>query len=226
MTKSICLAIFLFVSQTAVPAPTVREVLVAAGIKELALYPDNLLSTRLTDDLRKGQYFHLAYHINPSAEGLLIFSNDKRLIRELYGWELVNLPNDGIVYHKSQVHFAPTHWLEMSVFDPITRRDRQIYPPKPYQPVRKAFIERVANAYKVRGEDWFRIHNHHMDPELFDSALVSEVVVDAGSKSISFVVRFGDRENANDPLPFSETALVRCAPIDRIEQLQCFERAQ
>jgi hypothetical protein len=54
----------------------------------------------------------------------------------LCGWELAILPDERIVYHHSQIHFAPTHWLEVSVFDPTTLKEKQIYPPKPYQPVR------------------------------------------------------------------------------------------
>jgi hypothetical protein len=112
----------------------------------------------------------------------------------------------------------------VSVLDPGTGRQKQVYPPKPYQPVRSDFIQRVADAYKRRGEDWFRVHNHHMNPELFDSALLSTITVDRVSNVMRFQVRFGDRENANDPLEFTEDVLVTCGPIDSFDDLKCTER--
>jgi len=225
MVRCACLILFLLFSQTGKEPPSVREVLAVAGNSYPDRYPVDLLNTKLADDLMKGHYFHLGYHINPSAEGLLIFSRDRKFMRELFGWELATLPDGSIVYHHSETHFAPTHSLEISVFNPSTQQDWQIYPPKPYQPVRREFIGGVAKVYEERGADWFRNHNHHMNPELFNSFLAGEVGVDKAN-SIAFAVRFGDPENGNDPLPFTAEVSVRCAPIDRIEQLQCSERAQ
>jgi hypothetical protein len=107
----------------------------------------------------------------------------------------------------------------------VRKRREATAAPKPYQPVRRDFIERVAQVYRERGELWFREHNHHMDPELFDSALVGSVSVDAAGRLLSFTVRFGGSDNANDPLPFSQLVRVSCEPIDQIEQVQCRERA-
>jgi hypothetical protein len=193
-------------------------------VDDLGEFPPDLLDAPIDDEKRSGRYIRLSFHMNPSAERLLVLSSDMNLRRELYGWELATLPDEGIVYNHSQIHFAPTHWLEISIFDPATLKQTQIYPPKPYQPVRRNFIDRVARAYKERGEAWFRDHNHHMDPELFDSALVGTVSVGASGRSLSFTVRFGDSDNANDPLPFSELVRVNCEPIDQIEQVQCRER--
>jgi hypothetical protein len=137
----------------------------------------------------------------------------------------VTLPGDSIIYHHSQVHFAPTHSLQISVFNPVARKSVQIYPPKPYQPVRRAFIERVAAEYKQRGEPWFANNNHHMNPEMFDSHIMDKIAIDGASKSISFRVQYGEPDNARDPLPFSEMIMVTCAPIDNIETLKCVERA-
>src|SRR5207249_10666867 len=62
--------------------------------------------------------------------------------------ELLVLPDGSIVYQHSQVHFAPTHSAEISVLNPATGAEKQIYPPKPYQPVRSAFIQRMSELYK------------------------------------------------------------------------------
>jgi hypothetical protein len=171
-------------------------------------------------------FIYVASHINPSAERLIVLSRNLKVVRALSGWKLAMLPDETVVYHRSQIHFAPTHSLEISVFNPVTRIEKQIYPPKPYQAVRKAFIDRVARAYEERGEAWFSRYNHHMNPELFDSTLEGEVTLDPAARSLSFRVRFGDRDNTRDPLAFSERVAVTCGPTDRIDRLQCRERLQ
>jgi hypothetical protein len=169
------------------------------------------------------RFIHRSEHINPSAETLTILSPDMKVIAQLDGWELVTLPNETVVYHRSQIHFAPTHSLEIAVYDPVRRKDKLIYPLMPIQPVRRAFIEKVAAVYKQRGEAWFREHNHHGDPTKFDSALVGNVTVDTAAKSFSFKVRFGDPENVADPLPFTEDVKVTCGPLAPADQIQCKE---
>jgi hypothetical protein len=175
---------------------------------------------------RTSRYVYLDAHINPSASTLVALSHDLKVLGSAGGWILETLPDESVVYHRNQTHFAPTHSLEISILNPGARSERQIYPPKPYQPVRSEFIQRVAAAYKQRGEDWFRIHNHHMDPELFDSALVSPITIDRASNIMQFQVRFGDRSNGNDPIDFTQDVLVTCGPIDRFEELKCTEESR
>ena len=90
--------------------------------------------------------------------------------------------------------------------------------------MRSKFIEQVREEYQKRGEAWFREHNHHMDPERFDSELVSEVSFDPSTNQISFEVRFGDPQNGNDPLPFSENVMVTCGSIAPVDAIKCNER--
>jgi hypothetical protein len=174
---------------------------------------------------RTPRYIYLESHINPSASRLIILSHDLKLRRALYGWEIARLPQESVVYHHSEIHFAPTHSLEISVFNPSTLREKHIYPPEPRQPVRLRFVDRVAQEYRRRGDEWFRIHNHHMNPELFDSSLVGDVTVDDRSKTMSFLVQFGDPANLLDPLPFMERVRVTCSSIDQIEKIECREVA-
>jgi hypothetical protein len=142
----------------------------------------------------------------------------------LDGFSLEILSDESVLFHHSQIHFAPTHSFEMSVFSPEARTQKRVYPPTPFQPVRGDFIRRVAEAYKQRGETWFRENNHHMDPEMFDSDLVSRIMVDRASNALSFSVRFGNRRNVRDPLEFTQEVFVSCSPVDRVEQLRCSER--
>ena len=206
-------------------APTVRDVFAAANISDLRQYPDDFLNTPVTPSPGK-KYFQASYHINPSAEAFYVISRDLKIVGELNGWELLTLPDESIVYHRNQVHFAPTHAMEIAVFDPESRQDRVIYPPTPTEPVRQAFIDRVAAVYRERGEAWFREHNHHMDPERFDARLIGSVTMDAAAKSIVFTVQYGDPENGNDPVPFSERVRVICSPIDSLDELTCVERSE
>ena len=81
------------------------------------------------------------------------------------------------------------------------------------------FIDKVTQVYKERGEQWFREHNHHMDPAGFDSMLMGNVMVDTRANTLSFMVRFADPDSASDPLPFAQNVRVTCKPLASIEQL-------
>jgi hypothetical protein len=202
--------------------PTLREAL--AGVASLDFLTDEQLNAPAPEPGPRRRYVTIAAHINPSAERLLVLARGPRLVRELAGWSLATLPDESIVYHRNQIHFAPTHSLEMAVFDPSRDIDRVIYPPVPMGSVRRAFVERVAAVYRQRGEDWFRVHNHHMDAEQFDSSLSGAVIVDRAAGTLRFEVRFGDPDNAGDPLPFTERVRVDCAPLQPVERIQCSER--
>lgn len=204
---------------------TLREMLREHGVTDVRSFPQDLLDAPIHDEKRGGRYVRVSFHMSPSAERLLVLSPDMKLVRELFGWELALLPDDRLVFRHSQGYGAATFTLQMSVFDPATSTEQQIYPPRPYQPVRAQFIERVARAYKERGAAWFRENNHHMDPERFDSALMGPVSVDAARRSLSFRVRFGDPQNARDGLSFSQMVEVTCGPIDAA-RIQCQERAE
>ena len=77
------------------------------------------------------------------------------------------------MYQWSEVHFAPTHYAEVSLCDRGTGRDLRIYPMKPYQRTRTEHINRVRRVYS--NDEWSRAHNHHCNPELFDNFIVGDV---------------------------------------------------
>jgi hypothetical protein len=195
------------------------------ALRILAPYPEYLLDAKLVSRPIE-EFIRAGYHINPSAEGLLVFSQDYKLAGELHGWELLTLPDGSIVYHQNQIHFAPTHVLQISVFNlSLARISRSIHR-DPTIRFAGLSLKRVRAVYKSRGDAWFREHNHHMDPERFDSVLVGDVTLNAPQKSLSFVVRYGDPGNAADPLPFSQQVLVTCASIDTPVALRCHEAAR
>jgi hypothetical protein len=82
---------------------------------------------------RTKQYVLVDTHVNPSAGRLYVLShNAERVVTELPGWVLRVLPNDVVLYHRNQVHFAPTHSAELWTWDPATRRHAQLYSSKPF----------------------------------------------------------------------------------------------
>lgn len=202
--------------------PTIREAL-ASVVVDIEL-DSNVLDAPVPTPPTGRRFALVRQHLNPSAERTFVFSAAGKFIRVLDGWELATLSNDVIVYRHSQVHFAPTHTVVLSVFDPVSISDRQIYPPQTVSEVRRDFIARVQQAYEDRGADWFRAHNHHMDAEQFDTALAGRLGVDGGQGTLSFVVRFGDPDNAHDPVPFSQRVDVRCSPL-RFADINCRESA-
>lgn len=209
------------VSSAAQTRPTFREAL--AGFSDLDNFHDLFLDSPVPDPKPGRRYVLVGVHLNPSAASLLVFSSDFTPLRELYGWELLTLPSEAIVYHQSQVHFAPTHVLEISVFDPATMLDRQIYPPASPAPVRLNFIERVAKAYRARGEDWFRLNNHHMNPSKFDSSLSGPITLNERAGTMTFPVGFAEQGNPPDEPAFGEDVLVTCAPLAPADRIQCRE---
>lgn len=78
--------------------------------------------------------YYLGTHVNPSAGCTIVLSQDLTVQAVLTGWVLAVFGDGTIVYQRSQVHFAPTHYAEISLYDGTRARDVQIYPMKPYQP--------------------------------------------------------------------------------------------
>ena len=140
-------------------------------------------------------HIYLHAHWNPSAGATLALSNELEFQYGLYGWILAGFEDETVVYQKNQVHFAPTHYAEIYIYDPRTERDRKIYPMKPDKGIRLEHIKKVKAAYDERGEDWFRIHNHHMNPELFNNYLRDEVVVNDSTDSLAFVVVYKNEDH-------------------------------
>ncbi len=144
--------------------------------------------------LKSGDYFLFNTHVNPSASLTMVVDKDLNYHDSVYGWAVAIFPDGLIIYQHSEVHFAPTHYVEISVYDPRSKRHWQIYPKKPYQPVRQQHIGKVRAAYQKRGDAWFREHNHHGDPELFDNYLQGEVAANGATHSLAFVIAFDNTD--------------------------------
>jgi hypothetical protein len=140
--------------------------------------------------------FLLTTHLSPSAECTLVLSTDLALRASLYGWPVATLADGSVVYHRSEIHFAPAHPAEIAIYNRKTGRSYTIYPSKPYQAVRQAEIAKL-KAFFDAHEDWCNQHNHPCDPEWFDNALDGPVVVNHQTDSLAFVIDYGS--DAGDP---------------------------
>ncbi len=134
---------------------------------------------------RQGGFWFVDTHINPSAGCLLVLSPRLELKKALYGWAVGWFRSGRVIMHHSEVHFAPTHPMELSIYDPRTGALTKIYPPQ-RDPLRAEFAGRIA---AVLDENWCREHNHHCDPRLFDSDC-RELVVSDRSQAFAFAAYF------------------------------------
>ena len=150
------------------------------------------------------RYIYLDTHLSPSAGIILVLTRDLQPVTTLFGWVEILLPNGIMLYHRGMVHFAPTHPAELWVFDERTMRDTALYPRKPYEPIRRAYIDTVRSIYAELGARWFADNNHHMDPEQFDCSLVDPFVTSGNGNAIAFVARFGEKDAPVPATPYLE----------------------
>jgi hypothetical protein len=128
-------------------------------------------------------------HQSPSAGCLLILNRDLKWKTSLYGWFLTGLGKDRVIYHRSQIHFAPVHSLEMGMYDLAADGDLTIFPPQAATPIRDELTRRLGEFFVAR-QNWCSTNNHPCDPTWFDSALVSDVAVNAEQDALAFVVSY------------------------------------
>jgi hypothetical protein len=136
-----------------------------------------------------GGRLFLETHINPSAGCVLILSPELKLEASLYGWIVGKVGEAGLVYHRSEIHFAPVHPAEIALHDLRTRRDITLFPPKPDQTVRLARIAQLKEFYRTH-ESWCNKWNDPCDAEQFDSTLEGEVAVNEEEQAIAFVISY------------------------------------
>ena len=128
-------------------------------------------------------------HLNPSAGCLLVLSPDLKLETSLYGWPLGQLGPDLLVYHRSQVHFAPVHPAEIALYDLRSKRDVTIFPPEGPTAVRQARTAQLREFYKPN-EEWCNKNNDPCDAEHFDSALQGPVVTSEADSAVAFLISY------------------------------------
>ena len=161
-----------------------------------------------------GRYLYLETHLNPSAGTTIVLNRSLRPIAALDGWTLVVLPEGRVIYEQSMVHFAPTHSVALRTYDPVSKADEALYPRKPFEAVRRAYVDSRKALYARLGEDWFREHNRSTDPEDFDSELLDSVVTNPAGTVAAFAIRFG-RDDA-EPATLVLEVVVTCIDLETI----------
>ncbi len=156
--------------------------------------------------------FYVGTHRNPSAGCTIVLTHDLAVRTTLYGWFLSVFGDGTVVYHNSQLHFAPTRYAEMSIYHPERSSRVKIYPMKPYQRIRTEHINKVRAVYS--DENWCRIRNHHCDPERFDNHLTGRVEINGTTGALAFVIKFDNKawqrptQGIEAPEEFTEVAYV------------------
>jgi len=133
--------------------------------------------------------YALETHINPSAGCEIILSLDLKVKASLYGWIVGHFGDGGIVYHRSQIHFATVHPTEIAIYDPATGKDFNVYPHAPFQEVRLQVTRELREFYKTH-QEYCKKADDPCDPEEFDSSLEGKVVTDDREHAMAFVVSY------------------------------------
>jgi hypothetical protein len=194
-----------------------------ASIARVRWAPGDTTSYTLGTALRitlSGDHVFVDTHLNPSAGTLLVLTRALVPLATLKGWSELLLPNGSVVYQKNTVHFAPTHPAELHLFDPHTGRNAAVYPTQPYAAVRRAYIERVREIYERLGDEWFRLNNHHMMAEQFESR-IGTPQADSLGRRVAFIARFGEGGGSRAATPLVEV-LVVCSNL--AFTAQCMEQ--
>ena len=145
------------------------------------IYTNNLLSVHL--------------HINPSAGYSLYFNDNNKYLFYIFGWPVFQ-DTETVIYQKSQIHFAPTHFTELYGVNILTKQKYKLYPSEKKSIVRIKHEEQIKKYYEKIGEDWFRINNHHMNPEDFDNGIIDKSInANHDLKSIIFIINFANIDN-------------------------------
>jgi hypothetical protein len=79
--------------------------------------------------MRGRGYLFISGHSSPSAAPMLVLSNTLRKKRELDGWPMLVLDDGRVVFHRSMIHFSPTHAAALAIYDPASDREQPLYPP-------------------------------------------------------------------------------------------------
>jgi hypothetical protein len=184
--------------------------------------PDRYCQGGSIVEITQSQHFvFLDGHRTPSASCTMVLTNDLAFHDTVWGWKRALFDGDLLVYEHSQPHFAPTHPVEVSIYDAVTRRHTPLYPLPHDPPLRRRYLAKVRAAYArccrarvPRGcGGAFVDRNHHCDPQLFDQALV-EVAADEASDALALVVRFEDIVAEHPSVLYVYRHLTRLGPLE------------
>jgi hypothetical protein len=174
------------------------------------------------DVQKAGTLFYVGISLSPSAGCVAVLSSDLKVQAVLSGWLLAKFANGLVILAGSTRHFAPTHPLRLSLFNPADRSIKKIYPAE-NDPLRARYIQRlrteIVPADRCEGE------NCEIDPERFDDELAAygasspALAVNDETVSLAFVVQFNpigflSFGKTKDAVEWSEQVVFVCRPLD------------
>jgi hypothetical protein len=77
-----------------------------------------------------GDFALLSFHINPSAETMLVVGKDLKLVTTLYGFDVREVAPGQVVFVENMVHFAAVHPERLEFADLASGKTMELYPPK------------------------------------------------------------------------------------------------
>lgn len=169
-------------------------------------------------------FYALETHNNPSAGCELILTRDLKLKGSLYGWIVGHFGDGGIIYHRSEVHFAAVHPAEIAIYEPATGRDFTIFPHKPDQKIRMKISQDLREFFKTH-QDYCKQADDPCDAESFDSSLEGKVVTDDPEHALAFVISYelqGYGQDEHKPSGPSEVVYVY-RHVDDETKMECRE---
>jgi hypothetical protein len=144
-------------------------------------------------------FIYLEGHRNPSASCTMVITKDLAFHDTFYGGPVGQFTDGSVIFQNSQVHFAPTHYTELSIYDPKSKSRTWFHPASPYKALRNSYIEEVKRLYEPCCErpqgatcsEPDRFGNHHCNPDLFDNYL-RDIAINAETNAIIFINVFDD----------------------------------
>jgi hypothetical protein len=179
---------------------------------------------------RSNGLFVIKRQVATDGGSAILVSPDLEKLGNVYyelGSEPLVFPSGLVVYQRGQPHFTPTHYVEFAAYDTRTKSERNVYPVKPFEPVRRQFITRVRQRWARLGVEWFNRNNHHGDPELFETH-THGYAVDGSLKAVAFRLQYVDYATY-DPAQgvkldeISEEVLVVCDGLSARAGVRCHE---
>src|SRR5579864_9538514 len=83
------------------------------------------------DDLTLlGDFAIISFHVNPSAETMLVVGKDLKLVTTLYGFGVREVAPGQVVFIENMIHFAAAHPERLAFADLRTGTRRELYPPR------------------------------------------------------------------------------------------------
>ncbi|MCP4360252.1 MAG: hypothetical protein GY796_19775 [Chloroflexi bacterium] len=139
----------------------------------------------------ESEHFYFVYlHGSPSGGWTLLLTHELEYYDFVFGSVRAVFDDGAIVYHEGMPHFVPTHFAQISLYDPDSNESRRIFPLEPHQSLWIDHVEKMRQVYEDLGGEWCKERGHHCLPELFNNFLAGKVVANDDTDSLAFIISF------------------------------------